>query len=499
MQPAKQWNQHGLQGKAKPHRKTGAIVALIVFMTVILVLLALWASHELGALLGTMVAAALWGLLAIVALTLGGAYQLLVPVLCLSLLFPLNKSLGSTSLVIYTFDVVLVCLYGVWLFRAATGTAGSIRISAVDIVALALTSWLFISALGGTNPLNSLNGALYFLRLYLVYLYVANNVDNSAAVKCVVASILLLVVIQSSVALVQYLTKTNVGSVPDLVGETIGSIREVEVFSGYLFRTRGTLTRDTALAHWFDLLLPFTFSMLLAKRIDATARASLLLLLVIGTVALILTFTRGAWVGSCAGLMAVMFLWLRDRWFSVSNLLFVVGVLVVVAGLMVPLSGLVVTRWSETATDPLAVRKQLNSAALDMIQRYPIFGIGWDNFAARAPGFGVGFTWKSEGVIHKAHNLYLALASEAGLPGLITFLVLLLALFHTGWNNLKLGDPWVETLTIGILGSFVGVLVHGVAAWGLLTYSVFPLFWILMGLLVALSRVLEKNIRGTAD
>ncbi len=470
-----------------------AIVALICFLVVTLTLVSSWASYELGQLFGAMTTAALSGLLVIAALTLAGGYDLLVPALCLCLLFPLNKSLGSSGMVIYTFDIMLISLYAVWVYRAATGRIAPIRVSYVEILALALISWLFVSAAFGTDPSNSLNGALYFLRLYLLYLYVANNINSSRAVKWVLLSLLFLLTVQSSVALVQYVTKTNVGSLSDLVGETIGSVREIEVATGYLFRVRGTLTTDTALAQWFDLLLPFTFSLLLARRINRTTRTFLLLVLVMGLVTLILTFTRGAWVGSLAGMAAVVGLWLRNRWFRVTNLLFVLGLAAVAGTVMLPLSGLVLTRWSGTAEDSLMVRKNLDTAALGMISQYPIFGVGWDNFADKAPDFGVGFSWQREGAIHKAHNLYLAVASEAGLPGLIIFMSLLLMLFHVGWNTLQVNDPWSETLTIGILGSFVAVLVHGLVAWGLITYSVFPLFWVLMGLLVALNRLSKAS------
>jgi putative inorganic carbon (HCO3(-)) transporter len=498
-----QSTQHSNKGihEVMPLRHKGsiAIVALICFAVVILTLLSVWAAYELGAPFGAMTSVALSGLIIIAALTLVGDYDLLVPALCLCLLFPLNKGLGPSGPVVYSFDFVLISLYAVWIYRAATGRSARIRISHGEILALALIYWLFVSAVGGTNPSNSLNGALYFLRLYLVYLYVANNINSSRALKWLLVSLLFLLAVQSSVALVQYVTKTNVGSLSDMVGETIGSIREVEVVAGYLFRARGTLTTDTALAQWFDLLLPFTFSLLLARTINWTTRTFLLLLLGMGLVALILTFTRGAWVGTLAGMMAVIGLWLRNRWYRVTNLLLVLILAAVAGSVILPLSGLVLTRWSGTEDDSLIVRKNLDTAALEMIRQYPVFGVGWDNFAERAPDFGVGLSWQREGAIHKAHNLYLAIASEAGLLGLLIFMGLLVAVFRIGWSTLHANDPWSETLTIGILGSFVAVLVHGLVAWGLVTYSVFPLFWLLMGLLVALNRLSRASIGGTLD
>jgi putative inorganic carbon (HCO3(-)) transporter len=476
--------------------RSAAVIVLICSIVAMLTLGSLWVANELGPLLGAMIGVALSALLVVAALTLAGGYDLLVPALCLCLLFPLNKSLGPSGAVVYTFDIVLVCLYAVWIYRAAIGKSARIRVSHLEILGLALIGWLFVSAVGGTNPSTSLSGAFYFLRLYLIYLYVANNISDSRAVKWALASLLFLLAVQSSVALAQYATKTNVGSLSDMVGETIGSIREVEVATGYLFRARGTLTTDTALSQWFDLLLPFTFSLVLARRVNRTTRASLLALLGMGMVALVLTFTRGAWVGSLAGMAAVVALWLRNRWFKVTNLLFVLGLAAVAGTLILPLSGLVLTRWSGSEQNSLIVRRNLDTAALAMIRQYPVFGVGWDNFAERAPDYGVGLSWQQEGAIHKAHNLYLALASEAGLPGLVIFLALLLVLFHVGWKTLHVNDPWLETITIGILGSFVAVLVHGLVAWGLVTYSVFPLFWLLMGLLAALNRLSTRSISG---
>jgi O-antigen ligase len=475
------------------HRDFIFVVAATCAVVVTLTLLSSWVSHELGPTLGILASIALSGLLVITALTLAGGYDLFVPALCLSLLFPLNNSLGSSGLVVYTFDIVVACLYATWFYRAAAGRTAWIRISQVEILSLTLTGWVFVSALGGTDPANSLNGALYFLRLSLIYLYVANNVSSSRAVKWTLASLLLLLAVQSSMAWAQYATKSNVGSLADLVGETVGSIREVEVATGSLFRVRGTLTTDTALSQWFDLLLPLTFGLLLARRVSWTTRMLLLLLLSMGLVALILTFTRGAWVGSLAGMAAVIGLWLRNRWLKATNLLFVLALVVAAGSALLPLSGLMLVRWQGTEADSLAVRRNLGTASLEMIQQEPIFGIGWDNFAQKAPDYGVGLSWEREGAIHKAHNLYLAIASEAGIPGLILFMGLLVAVLCVGWDTLRRNDPWSEALAAGILGSFVAVLVHGLVAWGLLTYAVFPLFWVLVGLLVALNRLTKAD------
>jgi len=42
-------------------------------------------------------------------------------------------------------------------------------------------------------------------------------------------------------------------------------------------------------------------------------------------------------------------------------------------------------------------------------------------------------------------------------------------------------------LNRGLLAGLVGMAVHGLVAWGLLSYAVFPLFWLSLGLMVGSS------------
>ena len=47
----------------------------------------------------------------------------------------------------------------------------------------------------------------------------------------------------------------------------------------------------------------------------------------------------------------------------------------------------------------------------------------------------------------------------------------------------------VSVLALGILGGFVATYVHGLAEWAIRQTPLFYLFWMLMGLLVAINRM----------
>ncbi len=438
-----------------------------------------------GALIGSLGILGVLSFLGVLILELAGADALLIPLFLLSLAFPLNKTLSWPPITIYTFDLLLAEVYLVWLGRLLTGRAKRPHFSTFDLLALGLIGWLFLSALQGMEVTRSLDGCFYFFRLYLIYLYVANNLRNLQRLRYAITALLILVALQSFTGLAQYVTKSNLGSLADLVGERLEEVREVEVVGGgALFRVRGTLDADTSLAHWMELLLPLLLSLILTSQ-AGLKRGFLLALLGLGTLTLIFTFTRGAWIGLFVSLGLVGLLGLR-RWLANwRNLIYIMAFIIILAGLSLSLSGLIGARLFGTLYDTLQVRVDLNEAALAMVEEYPAFGVGWNNFALRAPEFGVGSTWEEEGKSPKVHNLYLAFASEGGIPALALFLLLLGQAFRVAWKGFQGSHPLVRPLALGVMGGLTGALTHGLVAWGLLSFSVFPLFWVLVGLVEA--------------
>jgi O-antigen ligase len=200
----------------------------------------------------------------------------------------------------------------------------------------------------------------------------------------------------------------------------------------------------------------------------------------------VVTFTRGGWFGLAAGATLVLWLQFRGRLVGRRQLLTAVVAILLLALLLVPFAGLIRARLFQSEQDTLAVRENLNRTAMEVIVDHPITGIGLDNFVRVAPEYGTGWRWLMEGKSHKVHNVYLALTSEAGAIGLLLFIgftgVVMLQAWRRGQQVAAQADWHTVPLARGLLAGIVSVLVHGMAAWGLLSYGVFPLFWMLVGL-----------------
>lgn len=422
--------------------------------------------------------------------------KFLLTLLVASLAVPLRMSLGSVWIV-YTFDVALFLAYTVWLVRFVRGVAPPLRLQALDAAYWIMMAWFAITVLLGANRLAGIGALLFYLRLYLIYLYVAHNVRKTSEARYFVGLLLALIVVEGVFCSIQYVTKTNFGSLPDLVGAKVEQIRlaigEDVGVADLLFRARGTLGRDTALAHWFDMLLPVPLGLWLWAR-ERHRRVTYAGVTAVGFVGLILTFTRGAWMGFfLTTAVLCLLLWrkmgfTREYWLAVGQVALVFGLLVVV--LSTPIRARL---FSDKAVGrSVTGRKRLNDIAIEMARESPLVGVGLGSFGATAEAYGARSGFSTERADWKAHNLYLALASETGLVGLGLFLCFL-AVAGFMLYQLQAGH-WLFAADVGraLLAGFCGLLVHSLISWGLLSYQVFPLFWALLGLASSLRRLSLK-------
>jgi putative inorganic carbon (HCO3(-)) transporter len=419
--------------------------------------------------------------------------KLLLTVLVASLAVPLRLVLGSV-LIVYTFDVPLFLAYTVWLVRYVRGEVPRLRFQALDVAFAIMTAWSAVTVVLGVDRLAGINALFFYVRLYLIYLYVAHHIASTHMVRYSVGLLLALIAVEGVLCIIQYVTKTNFGSLPDLVGAQVQQLRlargEDVGADALLFRTRGTLGRDTALAHWLELLLPVPLGLWLWAR-ERRQQITYAGITAIGFIGLILTFTRGAWMGFflTTALLGVL-LWRqigfsREYWLALGQVAVVFGLIVLV--LSTPIRARLFSQ--EAIGRSVEVREKLTGVAAEMTYRNPIWGVGLGSFGEMAEEFGARPGFEAAHPERMPHNVYLAMASETGVVGLGLFLIFLAA--GGAVLSRTLVVPWALAANVGrgLLAGFCGLLVYNLISWGLLSYQVFPLFWALLGLGSALRQL----------
>jgi len=223
-------------------------------------------------------------------------------------------------------------------------------------------------------------------------------------------------------------------------------------------RIQGPLSHYMTYSGWLTVAV----LALLAHVVFAGRRADLALLIpvVAGFVAILLSFTRNAWVGLGVGVLVLAALWRR-------RLLLAYPALALLVWLAFPRAVL------DRVVSIVDLRQPANydrlcmvSSGLQMVRDYPWTGVGLDMVSRVYPLYRRDDAprWR----VPHLHNNPLQIAVERGLPALAAYLWLLGSFFVTGWRGLRAMDGRARAPAAAAL-----VAVAGITAAGLFEYN----FW----------------------
>jgi putative inorganic carbon (hco3(-)) transporter len=209
--------------------------------------------------------------------------------------------------------------------------------------------------------------------------------------------------------------------------------------------------------------------------------------------ALILTRSRGAYLGCAAGLLALLifkdrrFLWLIP--ILLANAIFVLYYFGD-GDLLAFLYSLDTSR-ETTLQDRLA----LWSSTVGIIQDFPITGAGIFTFSKVLGEVYTAqiFEIQSMQYFH-AHNLYLSIAYDLGIPGLVMYSALLSSFGVMAYRTVNRGRSIIKVLVVGLASGMVAHHAFGLVDANTLGTKLGIILWIFLGLMAALYT--HKRYRG---
>jgi putative inorganic carbon (hco3(-)) transporter len=225
---------------------------------------------------------------------------------------------------------------------------------------------------------------------------------------------------------------------------------------------------------------------------------------------LLVTQSRSAWIGAIGGLLTLAGLWSylmppsRPRRLAGMLLLLLLLSAVVAAWLAGP------ERWQrvwrepprETAVgslDAIPFRAEVWQWGIAAVQDFPFTGTGLGTFRRVVFRFYPIAVSPTYDIAH-AHNIFLQVALDVGLPGLVAYLGLLLVAGSLGWQVGRTNRQ-LRPLALGLLACLVAVHVYGLS--DALAPGSKPglLFWALLGILTIMPTVskCQNHYRLNAD
>jgi putative inorganic carbon (HCO3(-)) transporter len=184
---------------------------------------------------------------------------------------------------------------------------------------------------------------------------------------------------------------------------------------------------------------------------------------------LVLTKSRGALLGAAVAALALCLLRWRRGWI-------VIVLASLLAGLALWRIGLpqVAEKLSATGANVgWPGRLEIWSRGIYLVQDFPFTGIGMGTFQQVTNSLYPFFLLGPNADVPHAHNLFLQVAVDLGIPGLVAWLGLLLLVAFSAWriylSGRRQGLGWEAGLGAGLLSSQLALVVHGMLdapVWG---------------------------------
>ena len=211
---------------------------------------------------------------------------------------------------------------------------------------------------------------------------------------------------------------------------------------------------------------------------------------------LLMTMTRGAWLGGLAGYFFIIIISCKQKMFFKKLLLLTFIMLAITLIFNLFESGYLINRFSTISEDFVSVvskapnyqqggsmRIILWQHTLELIKNRPWLGYGPDTLSQA-----VNMLYSSDTMnilnnkmyFDKAHNEYLQIAFASGIPALVIYLVFLLDIIMIGFKQME-KNPMIPF----VMASIIGYIVQAFFSNSIV--SVAYIFWIFLGALLHLS------------
>jgi len=340
-------------------------------------------------------------------------------------------------------------------------------------------------------------------KLLVLLLVLTNEVVRRRQFLHAANALLIGVLAEGTIALVQHAANLQLG-LAFLGEETEKNIEITDnatlIGGAPVRRVGGLLGHPNLLSASMALLLPVGIALLLAPiRIPRKLLYSGAIIL--GLTALIFTLSRSGWIAFSAALMSVLALSFTHRGNRRRYILIRLTIITAIVVVGLAFSGQIVKRLLESNPSSFKVRLEFLRDARRAILDRPLLGLGLNSYVfSVAPYTRFQTTERRIEVFGRnmpvVHNVWALTWAEQGTIGFAFFVLLHLCVIAVGLGNLKIRDPTLHALNVGLLSGFGAVMIDGMASFFIRTVPGGRLFWTVTALILALGYWHQKTEMG---
>ncbi|MCL4499023.1 MAG: O-antigen ligase family protein [Chloroflexi bacterium] len=375
----------------------------------------------------------------------------------------------------YSVELVLLLMTGA-LFLSAIAKRRELRATELELPVLAFVVIACVSALANGVPLLiALAGVRALLQFYLLYFVVVQAEFDRAKLRKFVLGLLGFALLLTLFGLGQKFAGLKTPTMVDIRETTIGG------------RIVSTLANPNNFGGFLLFFVPMAVALLI-ERTDAWVRvfagaASLLMM-----VALIFTYSRGAWLGLGAAFIVLAVL--LDKRIVLGIAVALAAVFLFVPSVIDRLSFALSSGYIKSSAE--AGRLLYWAKAIQIMETNPLFGVGPGRFGGAVAAI---FGTPANALVGMAPNYQLWVDSqvfqimgELGLLGIAAYFWVAVTFARNAIAFAKSElDPFWRAYSIGAVAAIVGIMVQGVFVGVWETQQLAAFFWLTTAIVMSLA------------
>ena len=367
----------------------------------------------------------------------------------------------------------LIFLVGVYIYKGLFKMTNPLSKEAVDIPIIIYALLILISTITSIDPSGSFRDlAIHFTAIGFV-LVVINNIQTKEDFNILVTFLVIAATLVALYGLYQY--KVGV----EMEDKWVDSVNNPDIKT----RVYSVFGNPNILAEYLIMIIPISAALFwYSKKIHK--KAIFLITSLILTIALVLTLSRGGWVGFAFGIFIFIIL--------IEKKLLLALIPIALLGIYFLPQSIInrILTIGNLGDSSNAYRIRLWKITLEIIRDNWLVGVGFGYIPFKTTFE----TYIRTMPAYHSHNTYLQTMGEMGILGLIVFVMFIFVLYKYAIKRLmKDEDRYIRTMAGGVLAGLSALLAHGAVESVLYLPKIIITFWTLVALILALMRISGKS------
>ena len=370
-----------------------------------------------------------------------------------------------------------------WLAKIVKSGRIEIQKNPLNVPLIALVAAAGLSVLASTDFLWSLK-KYDSMWMAVIFFLAANNFKDKHSMKTAITALIIFTCITGMGGIFEHYFR--VGFFQNENSKAYKYLAEP------LHRSVGPFHHPVVFGMYLMMVIPLILPRLNAFN-EIKSRWLSIIALLITTMGLIYTYSRGCWIAVLAALLFYGIMNIKPRkllsW-SIAGLI----VLLLTVGLF--------PKWDFSVRVKSIFDLKYNNSnisrmsgwatSIKMMKDYPVFGVGWN----RAGAENSRYIESNEKIFNHAHNMFINFAVETGIIGLGVLLWFYAVLFKAGLRIIRqTKDKNLKLVACSIMASVVAFIVSGMVDYPFNLPVIVSLFYFLIGILFAIPEM-ERSQHG---